>query len=61
MFSSYPDVLTVEQVSDALCICTAQVYRLIHAKQIRYFTVGKSFRIPKAALLDFVNAGGVLL
>ena len=59
MFSSYPDVLTVEQVSDALSICAAQVYRLIHANKLRYFTVGKSFRIPKSALLAFIDAGGV--
>jgi len=58
MFNSYPDVLTVEQTAKALSICSAQVYRLIHAKKLRHFTVGKAFRIPKSALLTFINAGG---
>lgn len=59
MFNSYPDVLTVEEASRALSICTAQVYRLLHSNQIRHFTIGKSFRIPKSALLAFIDAGGV--
>lgn len=61
MFENYPDVMNVAQVADALGICTATVYDLLHVGRIRYFTVGKVFRISKRALFDFVETGSDLL
>lgn len=61
MFENYPDVMMVEDVANALNVCNATVYKLIHSKDIRYFTVGREYRIPKKALIAFIDLGGVTI
>lgn len=61
MFENYPDVMMVEDVANALNVCNATVYKLIHSNDIRYFTVGREYRIPKKALIAFIDLGGVTL
>ena len=51
----YKDVLTVDDCADALRICTKQVRTLIENKEIKSFRVGKSIRIPKVYLEEFIS------
>lgn len=53
-FASYPDVLTVNQLQEALNIGRNMAYGLISNNKIKHFTIGKSIRIPKKWLIDFV-------
>lgn len=54
LFTTYPDVLNIEQLRSALNIGRNAAYDLIRNNQIRYFKVGSSIRIPKKCLVDFV-------
>ncbi len=54
MFDSYPDVLTVSDVQKALTVGRNAVYRLIKEKRLKSIRIGKSLRIPKRYLIDFI-------
>jgi len=53
MFAQYEDIMTVEDVMEALNISRSKVYELLRSKQIKSFKM-KGYRIPKEALKDFV-------
>jgi len=56
MFDKYPDVLTVEQVAEALSIGRNTAYSLVRNSSIRCIKVGKKYLIPKIFLIEFVKA-----
>ena len=51
----YPDILTVEEMSQALGISTKTGYRLLRENKIEHLKVGRSYRIPKAHLLAYLR------
>ena len=53
MFKEYPDILTVEQVADALRISKNSADRLIHNKSIGCKRVGRKIIVPKRCLIDY--------
>lgn len=52
MFESYPDMLTVEQLAQALNIGRTLAYRLVRAGKVHSVRLGAAIRIPKAALVS---------
>ena len=54
MFQSFPDVLTVPQLSRMLNINEKTAYRLVREKQIGHFKVGRTYRIPKVAVFSYL-------
>ena len=54
LFASYPDMLTVEQLAQALNIGRSMAYRLIRTGQVRSMRFGTAIRVPKTALLAAV-------
>lgn len=56
MFSNYPDVMTVEELAAALGCGRTWAYKLINSGQIKSFSIGRSIRIPKLYVLDFIEA-----
>ncbi len=52
---SYPDVLTVEQVSELLGVCTKTVYAMIRRGELKKQNVGRLFRIPKSYLIEYLG------
>ena len=56
MFNNYPDIMSVKDVMTALDICKHSAYQLIESKQIASFRVGRAHKIPKTALIQYVNA-----
>ena len=60
LFQSFPDVLTVPQLSRMLNINEKTAYQLVREKQINHFKVGRTYRIPKVAVFSYLNiAAGV--
>ena len=57
LFESYPDMLTVEQLAQALNIGRSMAYRLVQTGQVRSLRFGKAIRVPKTALLAAVARG----
>ena len=54
MLKEYPDVLTVEQVAQILNIGIKAAYRLVNSQEIGYRRIGKSIRVPKVCVVDYL-------
>ncbi len=55
MFSNYPDVMTVKQVKEALQIGRNSAYSIVSSGKLKSLKIGRSFRVPKIYLLDYVQ------
>jgi len=53
-FCEYPDVLTVKDLQKALNIGRNEAYRLVQENKISTIRIGRTYRIPKQCLLDYV-------
>ena len=54
MFDTYDDILTVEELAEALKIGSSQAYKLVRSGRIKVFKEGKSWKITKSALIQYV-------
>jgi len=55
MFSSYPDLVSVEQIMTMLNIGKSKAYKLIQSNAIRHIRIGATIRVPKQYLIDFIE------
>ena len=56
MFENYPDIMSVKQVSEALCIGINSAYKLIKNKSIGSRRVGRKILVPKSCVIDYAEA-----
>lgn len=56
MLKDYPDVLTVQQVAEILGVGKNTAYQLIKEHAIGCRRVGRSIRVPKICLIDYLNS-----
>lgn len=54
-FENMPDVLTISDLQKALQIGRNTAYRLVRSKELRSIHIGKSIRIPKEYVKEFVK------
>lgn len=55
LFTAYPDVVNIKQMCEMLGgISDKTGYRLLHSGKIRFFTIGRSVRILKTSIVDYV-------
>ena len=54
MFRRYPDVVTAEQMREMLGVGTRTAYRLLRENKIQSVRMGRIYRIPKVAVIDFL-------
>ena len=55
VFKDYPDVVTVEQMSEMLGISTKTAYRMLKSNTVKLFMVGRIYKIPKYHILVYLN------
>ena len=55
ILKNYPDVMNIEQMCEVLGISTKTGYRLLKEGQIGSLKVGRSYRIPKVKILQYLN------
>jgi excisionase family DNA binding protein len=55
LFKEYPDILTVPQVSQALGVGRKAVYDLVNNKILGAIRVGRTIKVPKFSLEEFVK------
>ena len=55
LFQDFPDLLSINDLRDALGIGRTTAYRLIKSEEIQYMRIGKTIKIPKCFLIDFVQ------
>ncbi|MED2844419.1 helix-turn-helix domain-containing protein [Bacillus toyonensis] len=56
MFDAYDDVVPIEDRMEMLDIGRNKAYELLQSRQIKSFKVGKSYRIPKICIQNYVFA-----
>lgn len=55
MFEAFDDILTIEELSEALKIGTTQAYKLVRSGKLKAFKEGKDWKISKKALIQYVS------
>ena len=60
MFENYDDVLTVEEACEALKIGYNAMYELLKAGELKGYRNGRVWRIPKAALAEYIQSSSKL-
>ena len=55
MFENYDDILNVEEACEALKIGYIAMYELLNTGKLRGYRNGRVWRIPKAALVEFIR------
>ena len=54
MMDEYPDVLTTEEACEVLRIGSNAIYELLNAGKLKGFRNGRVWRIPKAAIQEYI-------
>lgn len=54
MFDTFPDIMSVQDLMKALNIGRNKAYYLINNNQIRHIRMGKTIKIPKVCLIEYV-------
>ena len=54
MFEKYDDVLTVTDVAEILFVGRNTIYDLLNSGQLQGFRIGRSWRVPKKNLEDYI-------
>lgn len=57
LFGDYPDMLTMEQMQEALGIGRSTAYKLTQSGELGHIRLGKSIRIPKSELIFYIQKG----
>ena len=55
MLREYPDVMNIEQMSQALGVSTKTGYGLLKSGKVACLKVGRAYRIPKVHLLYYMK------
>ena len=55
LFKEYPDIVSVEQVSEMLRIGQVLAYQLVRSGEIKSRKVGRRYIITKQNIIDFVS------
>lgn len=55
IFKEYPDVVSVTQMSEMLGISEKSAYRLLKENCIDYFKVGRTYKIPKLHIFNYLR------
>lgn len=57
-FQGYPDVMGVSQAAEALDVSQKWLREAIARGDVKSFRVGRLIKVPKSALVDFIDRGG---
>ncbi len=55
MFEEYEALLNVSDVQGILMTGRNAIYDLIKNNKLRYMRIGRVYKIPKEALIDYIN------
>ena len=58
-FRNYPDVLTVQQAAELLCVCKNTMYKLLKDNALPCRRIGSAIRIRKKDVLSFMDGSKI--
>ena len=56
LLNNLPDVMDVQQMSDFLGISSKTGYKLLKEGAVNHLKIGRTFKIPKAHLVTYLNS-----
>ncbi len=54
MFEDYPDLVSIDEICNMLSIGKNAAYELLQKKKIKAFHIGRSWKIPKQAVEEYI-------
>lgn len=54
----YDDILTIADLMDYLAVGKNTAYTLIREGKIKSFRIGRNYKIPKQAVIDYIHSAG---
>lgn len=57
-FDQLPLLITVDVLSDVLDISETNAYNLVRSDKLKVVKIGKQYRVPKEALIDYLRTAG---
>jgi excisionase family DNA binding protein len=54
MFKGYPDIVTPAQAKEMLHVGKNKIYELLDSGKLPSYKVGKTYRIPKACVIEYM-------
>ena len=57
-FDQLPLLLTVDDLSEILDISKTNTYNLVRSDKLKVVKIGKQYRVPKEALIDYLRTAG---
>lgn len=54
VFNQYPDIMSVFDVAEALCIGKNRVYELLEQRLLKGFRIGRVWKIPRKCVEEYV-------
>lgn len=55
MFKEYSDIVTIDEMCVMLGIGRNNAYILLNSKKVKAYRNGRVWRIPKLAIVEFIN------
>ena len=55
MFTDYGDILTVQEIMEILFVGKNTVYELLNSGELKGFRIGKTWRVTKESLENFIS------
>ena len=55
MLDAYNDLLTIDELCEALMIGRNTAYRLFNTKSLSAFRIGRCWKIPKSSVQEFLQ------
>lgn len=56
MLEKYPEIMTVDQLAEALHICKNNAYLLLNTNEVGFKRVGRRIIIPKICVIDYLRS-----
>lgn len=60
MFEKYPDIMSIQEVCEALRLGYNAAYDLVNSGKLKGFKNGRVWRIPKKAVIQYVTESSKL-
>ncbi|MDD7403680.1 MAG: helix-turn-helix domain-containing protein [Butyribacter sp.] len=55
MLENYDDILLPEEAAEILKIGMNQMYKILNTGELKAYRVGRSWRIPKENIINYIN------
>ena len=59
MLENYPEIMSVDQLAEALHICKNNAYALLNTNEVGCKRIGRRIIIPKICVIDYLRSAQI--